>query len=419
MIKAEKEQLVSPQTSRISVQIRRRRFCDHVNDTGHEHKNQKTKNGAIESPENGEKEDSFVKAVSAEVLKLEQNMPSLTKKNGPTSRIFKKRMKKSIFISYSPDADFLERRFIVETVRQLKENNLAEDIWFDQDEQCTESPCWFSRRLERAEKCRAAILFISESYFSSCIAKYEYRVFQERFEQGTNDIHIFPIVFSPVSQANFLAEIPKLASEAVDLTTPDVLPKNTNEKSSVVTRSLIRSLKRIATICSAPHPPAASDSEFTGRYRSKRLRHWTTDDVQEWLFDLGVTETDRQSLAECSVDGFLLTSSLTEEDMANYLGIDSRIVRKRILHQIALFCEKENKLAENWHLRAKSQKSRSKSLYIVYDPNDARMVETLSTDLSGKGFQVRQCLKMCDHKAQKIVFCIVPAPTSLRVAANC
>ena len=35
-----------------------------------------------------------------------------------------------IFISYSPDGTFNEKRFVVDLVQQIKENNLAEDIWY-------------------------------------------------------------------------------------------------------------------------------------------------------------------------------------------------------------------------------------------------------------------------------------------------
>jgi len=34
-----------------------------------------------------------------------------------------------IYISHSSDAPFTEKRFIVDLVQQLKENNLADDVW--------------------------------------------------------------------------------------------------------------------------------------------------------------------------------------------------------------------------------------------------------------------------------------------------
>ena len=89
------------------------------------------------------------------------------------------------------------------------------------------------------------------------------------------------------------------------------------------------------------------------------------------------------------VDGFLLMS-MTDHDMHQHLGIDSRVVRKKIMQQILLTLDKEHKLSQNWHLRARTQRSRPNTLYLVYDPTDVRLAQNFKQDLSKKGLQVSQ-----------------------------
>ena len=161
-------------------------------------------------------DESFIKTVKKEATKLEQAM---TSSSTHTSKIHRKKVKKSIFISYSPDAGFVERKFVVETVRQLKENNLSEDIWFDKDERNTDSPCWFSFRLEAVERCRAATLFMSDSYFSCPVTMYEGKALMDRQTQDTDTLHIFPVLFSLAENTEIPKYFQNLVSGIVDLTT--------------------------------------------------------------------------------------------------------------------------------------------------------------------------------------------------------
>lgn len=96
----------------------------------------------------------------------------------------------------------------------------------------------------------------------------------------------------------------------------------------------------------------------------------------------------RQSLAENMVDGFLLMS-LTDHDMVHYLGIDSRVVRKKIMQQILQTLDKEHKQSDNWHLRARAQRAKPDVVYLIYDPADVRLAQNIKADLKKKSLQVR------------------------------
>ena len=301
----------------------------------------------------------------------------------------KKKMKKSIFISYSPDAGFTERKFVMDTVRQFKENNLADDLWFDKDEKNTDSPSWFSLRLEAIERCRAAILFLSESYFSCPVSIYESKTVLERQRVDPSSVRVYIVLYS-MPQNN---EIPKifqqlLTAGSVDLVRSDSFHKlSLAEKTSMVVGAFMEDLEKQATIHAPPALINPPDTDFTGEYKQKKICQWTAGDLQEWLFKLGIKEFYRQSIAENMVDGFLLMA-MTDQDMVTHLGIDSRVVRKKIMQQILTTLDKEHKLPDNWHLRSRTQRARPNCLYMVYDPTDVRLAQSLKQDLIKKNVQV-------------------------------
>ncbi|XP_012937806.1 uncharacterized protein LOC106011731 [Aplysia californica] len=301
-----------------------------------------------------------------------------------TSRL--KKMKKGIFVSYSPDAGFLERRFVVETVRQLKENNLAEDIWFDKDEKNTDNPCWFSMRMEAVEKCRAAILIFSDSYFTCPVSLYEGKALIERLAMDSQALKIFPILYRHPDITDVPKQFCDFLDAAIDLT-GEHAKKSAAEKTSVVVGAIMEDLEKYATIHSAPLPVSPPDSEFTGEFKKRKICQWSASDLQEWLFNLGIKEFYRQSLAEAMVDGFLLMS-LTDHDMVAHLGIESRVVRKKIMQQILHTLDREHKLPDNWHLRARAQRAKPDVVYIIYDPADVRLAQNLKADLKAKNMQV-------------------------------
>ncbi|WAR23290.1 hypothetical protein MAR_036959 [Mya arenaria] len=297
-----------------------------------------------------------------------------------------KKVKKGIFVSYSPDAGFVERKFVVETIRQLKENNLAEDIWFDKDEDNTGSPSWFSLRMEAVEKCRAAIMFLSDSYFLCPVSVYEGKTLIERTKASPHSVAIFPIMFSPVEKSEPPKEFYPVMKQAVDLTTSEVSKLSLAEKTSVVIGTTMESLEKYASM-NLPLQITSPLTEFTGNYRKKKICQWDVWDLQEWLFKLGIKEFYRQSLAENMVDGFLLMS-LTDQDMIAQLGIDSRVVRKKIMQNILLTLDREHKVTDNWHLRARAQRPKPDVVYMIYDPADVRLAQNMKIDLRKKNLQV-------------------------------
>ncbi|XP_074642986.1 uncharacterized protein LOC141900130 [Tubulanus polymorphus] len=299
-----------------------------------------------------------------------------------------KKLKKSIYISYSPDAGYLERKFVVETVREFKDNNLAEDIHFDKDENNIVHPCWFSLRLEAAEKCKAAILFLSDSYFTCPVSIYESKIFIERLRKDSNGVKLFPVLWSALTECDLPAEFRDCA-HFVDLTRGQYLKYSCAEKTSVVVGSLMEEVEKYAVVFASPATPVPvySDKEPTDNYKKKKVCQWLATDLQDWLFALGIKEFYRLSLAESLVDGFLLMS-LTDHEMVQHLGIDSRVVRKKMMQQILVALDKEHKLPESWHLRARTVRAKPNSVYIVYDPTDVRMAQSLKRDLSRKGISV-------------------------------
>lgn len=330
---------------------------------------------------------SFVKTVKKEAEIMEESM----KPQQPSKSQSKKKTKKGIFVSYSPDAEFIERRFVAETVKQFKENNLAEDLWFDKDEHNTDTPCWFSMRMEAVERCRAAILFMSDSYFSCPVSVYEGKALMERLKTDSKSVKIYPVLFSLSPQTDVPRIFDSLLPKAVDLIKGEHEKQSLAERSSVVVGALMTELEKHASVHAPPPSSVVPDTEFTGEYAKKKISQWAVTDLQEWLFKLGIKEFYRQSLAENDVDGFLLMA-LTDQDMIQHLGVDSRAVRKKIMQQILATLDKENKLADNWHLRARTQRSKPGSVYLVYDPADVRLAQHLKQDLCRKTLQVRECV---------------------------
>ena len=328
--------------------------------------------------------ENFVETVAKEAKKLEEKLTGVQRTDSNVSK--SKKVKKGIFISYSPDAGFEERKFVVETVRQLKENNLSDDIWFDKDEMNTHCPCWFSYRMEAVERCRAAILFLSDNFFSCPVSVYELKALLERQKQDPHSVKVFPILYQLSNETEIPKQYNQLFQGVVDLGGNNAT-KSPAEKSSVVIGSLMEDLEKYASLNTNSLPVPSPMEEFTGEYKKKKICQWSSTDLQEWLFKLGIKEFYRQSLAENMIDGFLLMS-LTDQDMVQHLGVDSRVARKKIMQQILTTLDKEQREKDNWHLRARTQRPRANVVYLVYDPSDVRLAQNLKLDLQKKGLQV-------------------------------
>ena len=340
-----------------------------------------------DSASNIKRETSFLKTVHQQAKETQVAMSPQQPTPAGKSPMKKKKIKKSICVSYSPDAGFVEKKFIVESVRQFKENNLSEDIWFDKDEKNIDSPSWFSQRIEAVERCQAAIVFLSEGYFHSPISVYEAKVLFDRHQMDAASVKVFPILYGSCQEVNIPRTFQKFFTAKVDLTEVSQIKKSIAEKASIVVGTLMMDLESLASVNVPAAPFTPPDTDFTGEYKKKMICQWGTNDLQEWLFKLGVKEFYRQSLAENMVDGYLLMS-MKDHDLLAYLGIDNRVVRKKIMQQILASLDREHKLPENWHLRARMQRAKPNSIYLIYDPTDLRLAQNLKHDLSKKKLQV-------------------------------
>ncbi|XP_069075310.1 uncharacterized protein [Pleurodeles waltl] len=293
----------------------------HTDEHTEEEKKEDIDRGLIILPD-GAKNQHTEEIPRVEIYPHEVNLPasSLEMEDGsvpspPEKKANKKRTSKLIFVSYSSDSSFLERKFVSETVRQLKENNLAGDIWFDADEVILFSPMWVFHRLEVVEKCRAAIIFLSESYFSCPMSVLESKILFERSNSAEKPPKVFPILFTSV-------EIPKTLSTlfrgAIDLTGAKLMKTSLSEKCSLVIGNLSSEIDKYSIIRTPFQFNPPCPTETKGEFRRKSLVTWRVEDVQEWLAHLGIREFYQQMFAENTVDGYLLLS-LNDESLLQCL----------------------------------------------------------------------------------------------------
>lgn len=303
-----------------------------------------------------------------------------SRKSGSSRRSSRR---KCLYVSYSAEAGYLERKFVCDAVRQLKENGLADDLWFDKDEGVLDSPCWLSQRLEAAERCRAALIFCSPSYFSCTVSRHEAALLVDR--QRTNPVappQLFKVKYCDLEEceSNYI----ELKGNEIDLSNAKV---SLSERCSTLIGSFLPDLEKLSNASAHAPPAAAPDGPFTGQYKNRKIVNWSACDVQEWLFKLGIKEFYRQSLAENAIDGFQLLT-LTHHDMADHLGIDSKPVRKKVMAQLLATLDREFKFKDSWHLRVRAARPKPGHVYVVYDPADVRLVQKVKADLADRGLTV-------------------------------
>ena len=323
-------------------------------------------------------------------LKKRTSLPPLVERKDPIAAIPNP---KSIFVSYSPDAKFLEKKLIYETVKRMNADGATGTIWFDVDEQNTDSPCWLARRLEAAERCRCAILFLSESYFSNAFSHGEGRVLLDMRKMKTKKTlrtQLFAVLCGSLRQANVPEPFWIFLSKAINLATGEHAKMNLDEQTSFVSATLTAKLTKILTPVPAATPcrlPGVTELELAGTYLRKKICHWTVFDVQNWLADINIHAPYRKSAVDQSINGFLL-SSITDQDLSASLCIRGQVARKKILHQRKLTLEKELLWASNWALTLRVQRPRPNSVYIIFDEADARLAWKLRQDLEERNLQV-------------------------------
>lgn len=309
----------------------------------------------------------------------------------PTKSVSPRKAKRrAIFASYAPEASFIEKRFISYTVKELKNIGFCDDIWFDKDDGLPiEGPHCYQQRLEIAEKCRAAVMFLSESYFNSGICRHEGRILLNRDEEkeGNGEVEkpvkLFCIKYS---QGKLPQEYKQLEERVLDLS--HYVASSVAELSSVVVGNFSEALEKYAPQFGLRIPSPPREPDILKLDRQKPASSWNIHDVQAWLASLKMQAHCALSFEENEIDGYLLVS-MSETDMESHLNVDSRVARKKLSQQVKKIQEGQAQLKENWYLKCKKSKVKEDSVYVICDPNDARLYHNLRADLVQKNLQVK------------------------------
>lgn len=304
----------------------------------------------------------------------------------------RKTKKRGIFVSYSPEAGFEEKRFISYTVKELKNLGFSDDIWFDKDEVAIDSPSCSQQRLEIIEKCRAALVFMSNSYLNCKSCQYESAVLLSRRELDNTDtsedrakpVRLFCINYNV---PNLPADYQSL-EDMVELTSDTLAFASVAEKSSAVVGGFSEEIEKYALMYGTGLPTFDEDE---GNYKHRKVYNWDVNDVQNWLNSMKIHQRFCLTFEENQIDGFLLLS-LTDSDLENHLMVDTRVVRRKLVQQLNGILEKENKGQDRWYMKLRKIKVKEDSIYIIFDPTDVKFMERLKTDLVKKNFQVSQLI---------------------------
>lgn len=312
----------------------------------------------------------------------------------PSKSVSSRKVKRrGIFISYAPEASFIEKRFISYTVKELKNIGFCDDIWFDKDDGVPiESPFCFQQRLEIAEKCRASVMFLSESYFSSRVCRHEGQILLNRDEDRESSdeqdkmekpVKLFCIKYS---RGKLPLEYKQLEKRALDLSS--YAASSVAELSSVVVGAFSEGLEKYAPLFGLRIPTPPSEPDILKLDRQKPVSSWNISDVLAWLASLKMQAHCSLSFEENEIDGFVLVS-MTEIDMESHLNVDSRVARRKLVQQVKKVLEDQTQIKENWYQKYRKTKVKEDSVYVICDPNDVRFYDNLRTDLVQKNLQVK------------------------------
>jgi len=313
----------------------------------------------------------------------------------PTKSVTPRKAKKrAIFVSYAPEASFIEKRFISYTIKELKNIGFCDDIWFDKDDGLpTESPFCFQQRLEIVEKCRASITFLSEAYFNSRVCHHEGRILLDRDEDRAIDHDNGDEVEKPVklfcikyNHGKLPEDYKQLEERVLDLS--HNVASSVAELSSLVVGCFSETLERYAPLFGLRIPSPPSEPDILKLDRQKPVSSWNVTDVQAWLTSLKMQAHCALSFEENEIDGYLLVS-MSETDMEIHLNVDSRVARRKLVQQVRKIQEDQVQFKENWYLKCKKSKVKEDSIYVICDPNDVRFYHNLRVDLAQKNLQVK------------------------------
>ncbi|XP_043921818.1 uncharacterized protein LOC122797090 [Protopterus annectens] len=93
-------------------------------------------------------------------------------------------------------------------------------------------------------------------------------------------------------------------------------------------------------------------------------------------------------------------SSFTLIQCSALFCVDSRAVRRKILHQLAAIQYREQKFPESWHFQARILRPRTDTVYMIYDINDIQLGQSLKNELKHKGLQVLTWEKLGQSKEE-------------------
>ncbi len=193
--------------------------------------------------------------------------PRPPEKDEASKAAVQRRPRRSIFIGYSPDAGYLERKLVLETVKQLKVNGLSENIWFDADEKVADTCCSLAHTLDAVERCRAALLFLSESFFTSSLSLHVGQTLVERLRDKDASVSVFSVLIGPINAEHVPDSASPLFQRTVDLHEPQWREQSVAEKCTAVLGAYMVELERFS-VCLVPFLPAPFGSNCPGELRS-------------------------------------------------------------------------------------------------------------------------------------------------------
>lgn len=304
----------------------------------------------------------------------------------------RKAKRRAIFVSYAPEAKFIEKRFVSYTIKELKNIGFCDDIWFDKDDGVpSDSPFCFQQRLEIAEKCRASIMFLSQAYLDSRICRHERQILLSRDEDSaradnSEEVEKPVKLFCINIRGSLPPEYKQLEERVLDLS--QHVASSVAELSSEVVGAFSEALERYAPLFGLRIPSPPSEPDVLKLDRQKQVSMWSVAEVQAWLASLKMPAHCALSFEENEIDGYLLVS-MSETDMEIHLNVDSRVARRKLVQQVKKIQDDQTQFKENWYLKCKKSKVKEDSVYVICDPNDARFYQNLREDLVQKNLQVK------------------------------
>lgn len=345
--------------------------------------------------ENGIQESENQKSAANIHIHPSQIKPTKTTKVDASHKI-KKSKKKGLFISYALDAPYEEKKFVLELAKQLSEIGMHDDVWFDKDvlQNDIKSPFAVSSRLEVAEKCRGAVIILSESFFLSSQTRNEADMFVTRAtqdyqsEDGNPRPDLLIVKLSGWENGLEKGFESLIENISVNLSTGKISRLSEAEKVSMFISVLNKQLEKISSGFALRVPRTIEDVPTKIQFKTKPLVNWGVKDVQDWLMSLKIHEKYIISFEEFEIDGYLL-QSLTDSVLSNVLAVDSQICRRKILQRIKTIVDEETRTSrfDEWS-KYKTVRPKPNQVYVIQDPDDGELGNILKQDLERKGMKV-------------------------------